>query len=203
VSPRFGRGEPKPDEGLLSATVDVLAGTLGLRDGSTGEHSDRVVDLAQRIGERLGLERRELRDLNYAARLHDIGKVGVPDAVLFKAGPLDGDEREVIQHHSVAGAELIGELPGLEPVARVVRHHHENYDGSGYPDGLSGRDIPLSSRILSVADAYAAMTEDRPYRRARPRFEVDQEFMDCSGSQFDPYVVAAMREVVAQPAGNL
>jgi HD-GYP domain-containing protein (c-di-GMP phosphodiesterase class II) len=196
VSPRFGRGEPKTDETLLVAAVDVLAGTLGLRDGSTGEHSDRVVELAGLIGERLGLERRELRDLGYASRLHDIGKVGVPDAVLFKAGPLDSDEREVIQHHAVAGAELIGEIPGLEAVARIVRHHHENYDGSGYPDGLSGRDIPLASRILSVADAYAAMTEDRPYRRARPRFEVDREFKDCAGSQFDPYVVAAMREVV-------
>jgi HD-GYP domain-containing protein (c-di-GMP phosphodiesterase class II) len=197
MSPRFGRGEPKPDDALLAATVDVLAGTLGLRDGSTGEHSDRVVELAQRIGERLGLERRELRDLGYAARLHDIGKVGVPDAVLFKAGPLEDDEREVIQHHAVAGATLIGELPGLEAVARIVRHHHECYGGNGYPDGLSGRDIPLSSRILSVADAYAAMMEDRPYRRARPRFEVDREFKDGSGSQFDPYVVAALREVVA------
>ena len=201
MSPRFGRGEPRPDDTLLPATVDVLAGTLGLRDGSTGEHSDRVVELAQRIGEKLGLERRELRDLGYAARLHDIGKVGVPDAVLFKAGPLEEDEREVIQHHAVAGAMLIGELPGLEAVARIVRHHHECYDGNGYPDGLSGRDIPLSSRILSAADAYAAMTEDRPYRRARPRFEVDREFKDCSGSQFDPYVVAALREVVAASSG--
>jgi HD-GYP domain-containing protein (c-di-GMP phosphodiesterase class II) len=197
MSPRFGRGEPRSDDTLLPATVDVLAGALGLRDGSTGDHSDRVVELAQRIGEKLGLERRELRDLGYAARLHDIGKVGVPDAVLFKAGPLEDDEREVVQHHAVAGATLIGELPGLEAVARIVRHHHECYNGNGYPDGLSGRDIPLSSRILSVADAYAAMTEDRPYRRARPRFEVDQELKDCSGSQFDPYVVAALREVVS------
>jgi HD-GYP domain-containing protein (c-di-GMP phosphodiesterase class II) len=202
MSPRFGRGEPRPDDTLLAATVDVLAGTLGLRDGSTGNHSDRVVDLAQRIGERLGLERRELRDLGYAARLHDIGKVGVPDAVLFKAGPLEDDEREVVEHHAVAGATLIGEIPGLEAVARIVRHHHECYNGNGYPDGLSGRDIPLSSRILSAADAYAAMTEDRPYRRARPRFEVDREFKDCSGSQFDPYVVAALREVVAASSGG-
>jgi putative nucleotidyltransferase with HDIG domain len=197
MSPRFGRGGPKPDETLLAATVDVLASTLGLRDGSTGEHSDRVVELACRIGERLGLEKRELR---FAARLHDIGKVGVPDAVLFKAGPLEDDEREVIQHHAVAGAALIGEIPGLEAVARIVRHHHENYDGNGYPDGLSGRDIPLASRILSVADAHTAMTEDRPYRRARPRFEVDREFKDCSGTQFDPYVVAALREVAGVSA---
>jgi len=196
MTPRYGRGEPLPDESLLTAIVDALAGTLGLRDGSTGDHSHRVVDLAQGIGDRLGLERRELRDLGYAARLHDIGKVGVPDAVLFKTGPLEQDERDVVQHHAVAGAMLVAEVPGLEAVARIVRHHHENYDGSGYPDGLSGRDIPLASRILSVADAYAAMTEDRPYRRARPRFEVDREFRDSSGTQFDPYVVEALREVV-------
>ena len=200
MNPRFGRMLAANDETLLDATVDVLAGTLGLRDGSTGEHSDRVVLLAQRIGERLGLGRRELRDLGYAARLHDIGKVGVPDAVLHKAGPLLEAERELIKGHSVWGADLVGRIPGLEAVARIVRHHHERYDGDGYPDGLAGRDIPLASRILTAADAYVAMTEDRPYRRARPRFEVDHEFRDCSGRQFDPYVVEALREVVSTPA---
>jgi HD-GYP domain-containing protein (c-di-GMP phosphodiesterase class II) len=199
MTPRFGRTAVKTDETLLAATVDVLAGTLGLRDGNTGEHSDRVVDVAQRIGERLGLGRRELRDLGYAARLHDIGKVGVPDLVLHKPGPLDDDERELIKGHSVWGADLVGRIPGLEDVARIVRHHHERYDGAGYPDKLAGRDIPLSSRILTVADAYVAMTENRPYRRARPRFEVDREFRDCSGKQFDPYVVEALREVAAAP----
>ena len=201
MSPRFGRTDraSKSDETLLAATVDVLAGTLGLRDGHTGEHSDRVVTLAQRIGERLGLGHRELRDLGYAARLHDIGKVGVPDAVLHKAGPLEEEERLVIQSHSVWGADLVGRIPGLEHVARIVRHHHERYDGEGYPDQLAGRDIPLASRILTVADAYVAMTEDRPYRRARPRFEVDREFHDWSGKQFDPYVVASLREAVSAP----
>jgi HD-GYP domain-containing protein (c-di-GMP phosphodiesterase class II) len=198
VSPRFGRIAPRNDETLLAATVDVLAGTLGLRDGHTGEHSDRVVGLSHRIGERLGLGRRELRDLSYAARLHDIGKVGVPDLVLHKPGPLDDEERELIKGHSVWGADLVGRIPGLEDVARIVRHHHERYDGEGYPDRLVGRDIPLASRILTVADAYVAMTEDRPYRRARPRFEVDHEFRDCAGKQFDPYVVHALREVVAE-----
>jgi HD-GYP domain-containing protein (c-di-GMP phosphodiesterase class II) len=196
---RFDRSVSADADVLLAATVDVLAGTLGLRDGHTGEHSDRVVGLAQRIGERLGLEERELRDLGYAARLHDIGKVGVPDAVLHKAGPLDAAERKVIEGHSVWGADLVSRIPGLEGVARIVRHHHERYDGDGYPDGLEGRDIPLASRVLTVADAYVAMTEDRPYRRARPRFEVDREFRDCMGKQFDPWVVGALREVAATP----
>ena len=197
MAPRFGRTAPRNDETLLAATVDVLAGTLGLRDGHTGEHSDRVGLLAGRIGERLGLGRRELRDLGYAAQLHDIGKVGVPDAVLHKPGPLVEAEVELIKGHSVWGADLVGRIPGLEDVARIVRHHHERYDGEGYPDRLAGRDIPLASRILTVADAYVAMTEDRPYRRARPRFEVDHEFRDCSGAQFDPYVVEALREVAS------
>jgi HD-GYP domain-containing protein (c-di-GMP phosphodiesterase class II) len=199
MSPRFGKGRTPDNETLLAATVDVLAGTLGLRDGSTGEHSDRVVSLAKRIGERLGLEDRELRDVGYAAKLHDIGKVGVPDVVLHKAGPLDESERRVIEGHSVWGADLISRIPGLEGVARIVRHHHERYDGEGYPDRLAGRDIPLASRILTVADAYVAMTEDRPYRRARPRFEVDREFRDCMGKQFDPYVVGALRQAVGAP----
>jgi HD-GYP domain-containing protein (c-di-GMP phosphodiesterase class II) len=196
---RFDRGTTADADLLLAATVDVLAGTLGLRDGGTGEHSDRVVGLAQRIGERLGLEERELRELGYAAKLHDIGKVGVPDVVLHKAGPLDAEERKLIEGHSVWGADLVGRIPGLEGVARIVRHHHERYDGEGYPDGLEGRDIPLASRVLTVADAYVAMTEDRPYRRARPRFEVDREFHDCMGKQFDPWVVGALRQVVATP----
>jgi HD-GYP domain-containing protein (c-di-GMP phosphodiesterase class II) len=188
------------DETLLAATVDVLAGTLGLRDGHTGEHSDRVVLLAQRLGNQMGLAKRELRDLGYAAQLHDIGKVGVPDAVLHKPGPLVDAEVEVIRGHAVWGAELVGRIPGLEDVARIVRHHHERYDGTGYPDRIAGSDIPLASRVLAVADAYVAMTEDRPYRRARPRFEVDREFHDCSGAQFDPDVVLSLREVVSSGA---
>ena len=189
-----------PSEELLTATVEALADTLGLRDGETRDHCSRVVDLAGELGRRLGLSADEQRDLAFAARVHDIGKVGVPDLVLHKPGPLDDQERELIKGHSVWGADLVGRIPGLEDVARIVRHHHERYDGEGYPDRLIGRDIPLASRILTVADAYVAMTEDRPYRRARPRFEVDHEFRDCSGRQFDPYVVEALREVVSTPA---
>ena len=208
MSPRFGRSPRPPqapapnDETLLAATVDVLAGTLGLRDGSTGEHSDRVVGLAHRIGEQIGLTGRELRELGYAARLHDIGKVGVPDAVLHKPGPLINAEIEVMRGHAVWGADLVRRIPGLEEVGRIVRHHHERYDGDGYPDRLTGSDIPLASRILAVADAYVAMTEDRPYRKARPRFEVDAEFRLCSGAQFDPDVVGSLRAVVGAVNGG-
>jgi HD-GYP domain-containing protein (c-di-GMP phosphodiesterase class II) len=198
MSPRFGRGRrSQKDEELLAATVDVLAGTLGLRDRGS-DHSERVTELSLRIGDQLALGVGELRDLAFAARLHDIGKVGVPDAVLHKPGPLAPNEKQLMEGHAVEGADLIEQIPGLAGVARVVRHHHERFDGEGYPDRLAGRDIPLSSRILAVADAYVAMTEDRPYRRARPRFEVDREFRDCTGSQFDPWVVGALRQVVSE-----
>jgi two-component system, cell cycle response regulator len=181
---------------LLDATVDALAGTLGLRDGHTGQHCERVVQLARRIGRQLALTHGDQRDLDYAARLHDIGKVGVPDAVLHKRGPLTDDEWDVIRGHAACGAELVERIPGLERVALIVRHHHERFDGRGYPDGIAGGAIPLGSRILAVADAYVAMTEDRPYRRRRPEFEVDRELRDGAGSQFDPWVVGALREVM-------
>jgi HD-GYP domain-containing protein (c-di-GMP phosphodiesterase class II) len=193
---RFNRVRGRRDETLLAATVDALAGTLGLRDGHTGQHSDRVVLLAVRIGRALDLAQAALRDLEYAARLHDIGKVGVPDAVLRKAGPLADDEWHVIRGHAEWGAELVGKIPGLETVARIVRHHHERFDGGGYPDGVAGAEIPLESRILTVSDAYVAMTEDRPYRRARPGFEVERELHEGSGTQFDPDVVDTLRDVV-------
>ena len=194
---RFGRrSRPAANAALLDATVDALAGTLGLRDGHTAEHCDRVVLLARRIGRQLGLARLEQRDLDYAARLHDIGKVGVPDAVLHKRGPLTDDEWDVIRGHAVCGAKLVERIPGLDRVALIVRHHHERFDGDGYPDGMAGEAIPLGSRILGVADAYVAMTEDRPYRRRRPGFEVDRELRNGAGSQFDPGVVNTLRDLI-------
>jgi HD-GYP domain-containing protein (c-di-GMP phosphodiesterase class II) len=198
---RFGRGAQVPgEELLLDATVDALAGTLGLRDGHTGQHCDRVVTLAHDIGRRLRLPHRDLRDLGYAARLHDIGKVGVPDKVLHKPGPLAEDEWKVIRGHAVWGADLLMRIPGLEGVARIVRHHHERFDGDGYPDGVSGDEIPLGSRILTAADAYVAMTEDRPYRSKRPGFEVNRELREGAGTQFDPLVIDTLRDVVGSGA---
>ena len=179
-------------DSLLGATVDVLAGTLGLRDDRTGTHSGRVVELACRIGRRLRLDPAALRDLAYAAHLHDIGKVGVPDAVLRKPGPLDSSEWKVIEGHSEWGAELVARVPGLERVSSIVRHHHERFDGRGYPDGLREDDIPVESRILAVADAYVAMTEERPYRHCMPDAAAQAELCAHRGSQFDPDVVDAL-----------
>ena len=177
---------------MLSATVDALACTLGLRDDRTGSHSSLVAELAYRLGRALRLRPRALRELRYAAEIHDIGKVGVPDDVLRKPGPLDTSEWRLIEGHSAEGARLIGRIPGLERVASIVRHHHERYDGRGYPDRLSGPDIPLESRILAVADAYVAMIEDRPYRNGLSSDAAKQELRDHSGEQFDPQVVDAL-----------
>jgi HD-GYP domain-containing protein (c-di-GMP phosphodiesterase class II) len=189
---------------LLSATVAVLAGTLGLRDGATGAHCDRTVELACSIGRRLGLSADPLRDLGYSARVHDIGKVGVPDAVLRKPGPLDRWEARLLRRHSGWGADLLRGVPGLERVAVIVRHHHERFDGHGYPDGLAGVDIPLESRILAVADAYMAMTDDRPYRRALSPETVARELVEGRATQFDPEVVDALElELREHPTAEL
>ena len=178
-------------DGLLGATVEALSGTLGLRDRPTGAHSGRVERLSSALGRRLGLPRRSLNELTYAAELHDIGKVGVPDALLLKPGPLADGEWEVLKSHASWGCELLQKVPGLERVALIVRHHHERFDGNGYPDGLSGEDIPLESRILAVVDAYVAMTEERPYRSACGPEVAARELSDGRGTQFDPRVVDA------------
>ena len=195
--------QPWNGDGLLGPTVQALAGTLGLRDDSTGVHSSRVVTLTCLVGRRLRLDTKSLRDLAYAAELHDIGKVGVPDTVLRKAGALTDTEWEVVRSHSTWGADLIERIPGLERVATIVLHHHERYDGRGYPDGLEGEAIPLESRILSVADAFVAMTEDRPYRRALSAEAAGRELRDHAGRQFDPEVVQALTAELEQQNRSL
>jgi HD-GYP domain-containing protein (c-di-GMP phosphodiesterase class II) len=183
--------EPVEAHGLLAATVDALSGTLGLRDGPTSAHSGRVEAHATSLGRRLRLNERALRELAYAAELHDIGKVGLPDSVLLKPGPLAALEWEAVRSHSSWGCELLRGVPGLERVAVIVRHHHERFDGNGYPDGLRGEEIPLESRILSVVDAFVAMTEDRPYRSARDPVTAAHELRTHCGTQFDPGVLDA------------
>jgi putative nucleotidyltransferase with HDIG domain len=190
---RHWRLAHRGDVALLAATVEALAGTLGLRDEGTGSHCDRVSELACRIGRRLELPDRALADLRHAARLHDIGKVGVPDAVLRKPGALSSEEWKVMEGHCSWGANLVERIPGLERVADIVRHHHERFDGGGYPEGLLEDEIPVESRILGVADAYVAMSETRPYRHRLEDEQVARELVQGRGSQFDPEVVEALR----------
>jgi hypothetical protein len=182
----------------VQAHVEALAAAMDMRDRRTARHSDDVVELARSVGELLELEPASLMELEFAARLHDVGKIQVPDAVLNKPGPLDPDESDVIRRHSAWGSETLARIPGLEAVATIVRFHHERWDGSGYPDGLSGARIPLASRIISVCDAFGAMTCDRPYRFAMDPRDALREIKAGSGTQFDPAVVDALLDALGR-----
>ena len=184
-------------ESMMQAGIETLAALIDLRDGYTGRHSDEVVGLALAVGRRMGLRARELSELGIAARLHDIGKIGVSDTILRKPGPLDEAEWTVMKRHVVWGAETIERIPGLEGVARAVRFHHERWDGEGYPSGLEGDDIPVASRIIGACDAYAAMTSDRPYRRALSAGKAQGLLERGAGAQFDRRVVAALADELA------
>ena len=168
---------------------EPLLRTLAEREPKLRAHSAAVCSLALRVGERLGLGRDELEELRLVAELHDVGKLAIPDVVLQKPGPLDDNEWSFIHSHTLIGQRILGAAPPLRPIGAIVRSTHENWDGGGYPDALAGEAIPLAARIVSVCDAYAAMTSDRPYSAARTPDEAVAELRRCAGQQFDPRVV--------------
>ena len=176
-------------EHAVDQGVDAMAAAIDMRDDYTGEHSEEVVRLAMLVGRRMGLSDAALSELEIAARLHDVGKIGVPDAVLRKDGPLDAEEWEVMRQHPEWGAQMLHRLPGLKRVSRIVRHAHERWDGDGYPDRLRSESIPVQSRIILACDAYQAMTSDRPYRDAMRPWVAVSELREGAGGQFDPCVV--------------
>jgi diguanylate cyclase (GGDEF)-like protein/putative nucleotidyltransferase with HDIG domain len=182
----------EPDGGTHTDVVVALASALEARDQYTGDHSESVVEMAARVAEAMGLAPDEVARVRMGALLHDIGKVGIPDHVLHKAGPLNDDEWVLMREHPVIGERILRMIPGLGPIARIVRHEHERWDGGGYPDGISGTDIPIGSRIILACDAYHAMTSDRPYRQAMPHADAMAELGKHAGSQFDPEVVEAL-----------
>jgi putative nucleotidyltransferase with HDIG domain len=153
------------------------------------EHSAAVARHAAMIGEGLGFSEEALDSLRLAAILHDVGKIAVPEAVLRKPEPLTPAERTLVERHAAAGAEMVARIDGLAEIAPWVRHSHEHVDGSGYPDRLTGEDIPLEARILAVADAFDAMTSERPYSAAKPVDAALAELRRCAGRQFDPACV--------------
>jgi diguanylate cyclase (GGDEF)-like protein len=191
-------GTPRSAHGASADACDVLLAALRERDEGLEQHLRDVADLAIAVAERLGVPAAQLDDVARAAKLHDVGKVAVPDAIVGKDGPLTAEEWEVMRRHPVIGERILGEAPGLADVARLVRASHERYDGRGYPDGLRGHEIPLGARILFVCDAYDAMTSDRPYREPMTHETALAELRANAATQFDPLVVDVFCAVVAE-----
>ncbi|MBI5106799.1 MAG: diguanylate cyclase [Solirubrobacterales bacterium] len=172
-------------------SVDVLLGVLREREEDLHEHSSGVAELALRVGRRLGMGAEELEEIAWAAELHDIGKVAVPEHILNKPAPLSTAEWGEMHKHTIIGERILRAAPALAPVGRLVRASHERWDGRGYPDGVAGEDIPLGARIVAVCDAFDAMTSDRPYRASIGAAAAVDELRRCAGTQFDPGVVEA------------
>lgn len=184
---------------------EPLLRTLAEREPELRAHVADVSSLAVRVGERLGLLRDELEELRLAAELHDIGKLAIPDVVLQDAEALDATEWSFIHSHTLIGQRILSAAPPLRSIGAIVRSTHENWDGTGYPDGLAGEAIPLAARIITACDAYSAMTSDRTYRAARTQEEAIRELRRCAGKQFDPEVVDLLCDALAaesQPAAN-
>lgn len=173
------------------AMVYTLADTIEKRDPYTGNHTKRVMEYSLALGKTLQLSEHELTRLELAAVLHDVGKIGVPDSVLLKESKLTDDEFRQIKLHTTLGAEILSKISQLNGILPGVRHHHERFDGRGYPDGLSGNQIDISARIIAVADSFDAMTTDRPYRKGFAFEEAFEELRKYKGTQFDPDVVDA------------
>jgi putative nucleotidyltransferase with HDIG domain len=173
------------------ATVRALSNAVEARDAYTGKHAERVTAYGMELARAVGLSIEESPHIEFGFLLHDIGKVAVPDAILFKTTKLTEKEYSLIAQHPVVGAEILRDVDFIGEGKLVVRHHHERWDGTGYPDGLAGEEIPLSARVFAVADTLDALTTDRPYRPASGWVEAREEIRRFSGSQFDPAVVAA------------
>jgi response regulator RpfG family c-di-GMP phosphodiesterase len=185
----------KTVEGAYRSTLKALTAALEARDHETHGHSERVVRFSLRLGQELGLEPEQLRSLELGALLHDIGKIGVPDAILRKPGRLTEEEWQQMRQHPLHGGEILKGIEFLEGAARVVAQHHEKWDGSGYPRGLRAEKIDLNARIFAVADAFDAMVSERVYKRGRSYEAAVEELIRCAGSHFDPRVVEAFLQV--------
>lgn len=177
------------------ATVRALSNAVEARDAYTGKHAERVTRFAIEIGQELGLPTPDTPEVEFGFLLHDVGKLAVPDSILFKPGPLTNEERALMSRHTIVGAEIMRDIEFLAEASKVVRSHHERWDGSGYPDGLAGEQIPLSARVFAVADVFDALTTNRPYRVALSVAEARAMIDEQSGRHFDPRVVDAFRRV--------
>lgn len=182
-------------EGVLLTSLQMMAQAVDLKDPYTSNHSQRVAHYAVRLARALGLPEQEVERVRIGALMHDLGKIGISGRIIRKPDKLTPEEQAVMRRHSSVSADIIEPLEILGESASMVRHHHEHWDGSGYPDGLSAEEIPLGSRIILVADAFDALVSDRPYRRGVPRLAAVEVIRQHSGTQFDPTVVAALERV--------
>lgn len=183
---------------MLIEYTKALSVALGQRDSYTHLHSERVAFISEELGKKIELSEPELEILVISATFHDVGKIGVPDKILMKPLALEEPEIEVMQHHSSAGSEIIRAtgIDGAEEVARAIRHHHECYDGTGYPDGLAGEQIPLASRIIGIADSYDAMAAESPYRKPKKHGRIMEILDEETGRKHDPNLMSVFREVI-------
>jgi HD-GYP domain-containing protein (c-di-GMP phosphodiesterase class II) len=186
--------QEKMSRGILLA----LTRSVDAKSRWTGGHSERVADLSEAIGKELGMNTEEIQNLRVSALLHDIGKLGIPEVILDKPEKLTDDEFDLVKSHPLKGDKIIQDIPGFEDVRLGVRHHHEKWNGLGYPDGLAGKEIPRIARILTLADVYDAITEDRPYRKGFTREESLQFLEDQSGLIFDPALLPAFLSLILE-----
>ncbi len=191
-------GSSSREEMVLMGVVEALSTLVEARDQYTGEHTDAVGKLTMEVALEMGLDVGDAHMLQIAGRLHDIGKIAIPDTILHKPGKLTGEEWGIIRTHPVVGAKVVSLVPPLRGLAPIIRAHHERWDGKGYPDALKNEAIPLGARIISVVDAYEAITTNRPYSSARDAYWALRELQSCTGSQFDAKVVAALERVLTK-----
>jgi putative nucleotidyltransferase with HDIG domain len=183
-------------ETAYNATLEGWVQALDLRDKETEGHTVRVSRLAVELARAAGMDDDDLDDVRRGALLHDIGKIGIPDSVLLKPGPLDAEERRIIERHPDLANAMLARIPRLQPAAAIPYCHHERWDGSGYPRGLKGEEIPLAARVFAVVDVWDALRSDRPYRGAWPEEKVRAYLGDNAGTLFDPAVVRVFLESV-------
>lgn len=176
-------------ENMLLSVIESLVNALEAKDTYTYSHSSEVADIALTIGRELSLPDDQLFKINFAAILHDIGKIGIPGHVLNKPGILTEEEFNIVKEHPAIGARILAGIPLLKDVTEIVLHHHAHWDGNGYPSNLAGAAIPLGARIIAVADTYQAMVSNRPYRESLPHHKAIEQIASCAGSQLDPAIV--------------
>lgn len=177
-------------------TIGILRQTVEAKDPYTRGHSDRVSEFSVLIGKKMGLDEATLHTLKIGGLFHDIGKIGIPDSILLKESKLNDDEYSQIKNHPTIGAHILGDAKVFKDILPMVKHHHERFDGRGYPSGLAGTDIPLIARIAAVADTFDAMTSKRTYRNSLPLDFVKEEIKKCSGTQFDPEIAGIFLDIL-------